>query len=339
MGCTHFPLSSLAYTTFASAHRASKSNWAPRLGLAWAPKRFGGKTIIRGGMGAFYTNITSDTVLNSLLFNGKTQQSYNVLNPDFFPSIPTSQELASNQSPQQLQLLNPHLERGQLWQASVALEREVNSYFRFSAAYTEQRGIHIALTRNINAPLPGTYSGSGTGTYPFGDDLVRLSTESTGLSRSHELTVTPSLMFKSLSLSGTYRLSYAKNDVQGLPSDPYNIRLDWGPSAYEDIRHRLFLFSTIPLPLKLTLGGFFQMSSGSPYNITTGLDLNGNNSLTARPALLAGATAANCSGTYLQYEPAFGCFQLNPAPAAQIGHNSARGPWQTNLSSLTLERS
>ena len=316
------------------------ANWAPRLGFAWAPMRLG-KTVIRGGMGAFYTDIPSDTVLNSLLFNGKTQRSYSVFNPDFFPSIPTSGQLASDQSPQQLQLLSPHLERGQLWQASVALEREVNKYVRLSAGYAERRGVHLELTRNINAPLPGTYSGPGTGTYPFGDDLVRLSTESTGLSRTHELSVTSSIVFKNFTMSGSYLLSYGMTDAEPemYPSDPYNIRLDWGPSTFDDVRHRLMLFGTIPLPMKFTLGEFFTMSSGDPYNITTGLDLNRNASLTARPALLAGVTAAGCSGAYLQYEPDFGCFRLDPTPNAQIERNSGRGPWQTFLSDLSLERS
>lgn len=316
-------------------------NWAPRLGFAWAPRRLGGKTVIRAGAGAFYTDIPSDTILNSLLFNGKTQQSYSVLNPDFFPSIPSTQQLASDQLPQELQLLNPHLERAQLWQASVAMERQINRSLQLSAAYTEQRGIHTLLTRNINAPLPGTYSGPGTGIYPFEDDNVRLSTESTGLSRTHELSVTPSINFKRLTMSGSYRLSYAKTDAESgvLPSDPYHIPLDWGPSLYDDVRHRLVLFATSQLPGKLILGGFYQLASGSPFNITTGLDLNGNSSLTARPALLIGVNAAACSGSYLQYEPTFGCFQLNPAPINQIERNSGRGPWENYLSELTLERS
>jgi hypothetical protein len=62
-------------------------------------------------------------------------------------------------------------------------------------------------------------------------------------------------------------------------------------------------------------------------------------SLTERPTLLAGVTAAGCSGAYFLYERAFGCFQLNPAPSDQIMRNSGRGPSQTNLSELNLERS
>jgi Carboxypeptidase regulatory-like domain len=314
--------------------------WAPRVGVAWAPQRFGGKTVIRGGLGAFYADISSDAILDSLLYNGTTQQSYLVLNPDFFPSIPTPQELAADQSPQQLQLLNPHLERGQLWQASIGIEQELSSHLRLSAAYAEQRGIRVQLARNINAPLPGTYSGPGTGVYPFGDQNVRLSTESTGLSRIHELSVTPSILFKNFTMSGSYRLSYGKTDAEPgtLPSDPYNISLDWGPSTYADVRNNFVFFATIQLPLKMTLGGFFLMSSGSPYNITTGLDLNGDASLTDRPALLSGVTPAACSGSYLHYEPAFGCFQLNPSPTNQTTRNSARGPWQTNLSEVNLQR-
>lgn len=59
-------------------------------------------------------------------------------------------------------------------------------------------------------------------------------------------------------------------------------------------------------------------SSGNPYNITTGLDLNGDSSLTMRPALVPGTAAAEYPGTYLWYRSEFGCFQINSAHTTQI---------------------
>jgi hypothetical protein len=316
-------------------------SWAPRIGLAWAPARLGGKTVIRTGMGAFYDHIPSDTVLNSLRYNGTTQQSYLVTNPDFFPALPSSQQLASSQSPQQIQLLDPHLQRNQLWQASVAIEREINEHLNLSLSYVEQRGVHIALARNINAPLPDTYTGPGTGTYPYGDTLVRMSTESTGVSRTHELTFTPSFTNKYLMLGGSYRLTYGKTDTEdGLqPSDSYDLRLDWGPSSFDDVRHRIRLFATASLPLGLKVGTFFGITSPYTYNITTGIDSNGDSAVTERPGLLRNISAASCTGINQTYRPPFGCFDLDPDPSQQIQRNFGRGLWQFNLESLSVDRS
>jgi hypothetical protein len=80
------------------------------------------------------------------------------------------------------------------------------------------------------------------------------------------------------------------------------------------------------------------MSSGSPYNITTGRDPYSTGASTQRPSLVVGATAASCTGSDLQYEAGFGCFNLNPAPGTAIARNYATGP--SNISvNLRVARS
>jgi hypothetical protein len=44
---------------------------------------------------------------------------------------------------------------------------------------------------------------------------------------------------------------YGKDDNEGLPMNPYNLRAEWGPSSFGDIRHRAVLGTGIPLPGKL----------------------------------------------------------------------------------------
>ena len=63
-------------------------DWAPRIGIAWAPfakKNAPSKTVIRGGFGFFYDRFADNNVENALRNNGYTQQSYQ-LNA---PSCPT----------------------------------------------------------------------------------------------------------------------------------------------------------------------------------------------------------------------------------------------------------
>src|SRR5215469_10059523 len=96
--------------------------------------------------------------------------------------------------------------------------------------------------------------------------------------------------------------------------------------------------TNIPLPWKLSISPFIMAQSGTPYNITTGLDPLGIGIATARPALLANRSAASCTGAHLVYEAAFGCFDLEPSAGEQIiSRNYGRGPGMVNIN-LRLSR-
>ena len=302
-------------------------DWSPRIGIAWGIDGKGNKaakTVLRVGFGTFYDRISASTKLQTLRYNGITQQSYIILNPDFYPNIPSLASLQSGLQPQQLQLLAHDVIAPRNYQANVGIERQVNKYFRISANYIVSRGVHLLRSRDINAPIDGIY--------PFGDHEARFFTESTGFSRTSQLVINPSISYKNISLYGNYAFSHGKDDNEGQPADPYNLRAEWGPSSYGDIRHRGVFGFSLPLPFKVSINPFITASSGSPYNIITGRDLYGDGVISARPALVSGGSAANCSGTDLIYEPSFGCFNLNPAPGTPtISRNFGRGPASVNV--------
>ena len=87
-------------------------------------------------------------------------------------------------------------------------------------------------------------------------------------------------------LQGYYSFGEAHTNANGFPMDQYNTSLDWGRANF-DIRHRGFIGGTIGLPLKLSVNPFITMSSGSPFNITTGQPFNGDGIINARPALVS----------------------------------------------------
>jgi hypothetical protein len=210
------------------------------------------------------------------------------------------------------------------YQANVGVDRQINAFARISVNYIASRGVHLLRSRNINDPIDGVY--------PFGDSEIRLLNETTGFSRTNQLMVSPNINYKKLFLFGFYSLSYGKDDNEGQPANPYNLRAEWGPSSFADVRHRFVLGTSIPLPLKVSISPFIVVQSGTPYNITTGLDPNDDGTFTARPELLTGVTAANCSGANLIYEAKFGCFNVNPpAGAATIERNYGRGPGSATL--------
>ena len=212
-----------------------------------------------------------------------------------------------------------------MYQSSIGMERQLNKYAKLSVNWIDTRGAHLLNSRNINTPIDGSY--------PFGDASIRLLTESAGFSRVNQLVVNTNVNYKKLYVcSDTTRYSYAKDDNEGLPADPYNLQAEWGPSSWGDIRHKAAFGATIPLKWKFTLYPFLVANSGQPYNITTGLDPLNTGFPAARPALLSGVAAGSCTGANLQYAAGFGCFDLNPAAgAATIGHNFARGPSAVNV--------
>jgi hypothetical protein len=92
-----------------------------------------------------------------------------------------------------------------------------------------------------------------------------------------------------LSLFGFYSLSFADSNTAGVgtfPSDSYDVALDYGRAAF-DVRHRLFLGGSFALPKGFRLSPFMITSSGAPFNIIVGQDLNGDSIFNDRPAFAA----------------------------------------------------
>ena len=67
-----------------------------------------------------------------------------------------------------------------------------------------------------------------------------------------------------------------------LPANNYDLQGEWGRSDY-DRRHRLNLVLLYSLPAGFRAAGILNVWSGRPYNITTGIDSNGDNVFNDRP--------------------------------------------------------
>jgi hypothetical protein len=63
-------------------HVARRSNFAPRLGLAWTPLKKARLTL-RGGFGVFYAWLPADVYGETLRFNGVNQNTLLILNPGY----------------------------------------------------------------------------------------------------------------------------------------------------------------------------------------------------------------------------------------------------------------
>jgi len=299
-------------------------DFAPRVGFAWGMDAHGNtaaKTVLRGGFGLFYSRIPLSSTLTAELYNGVTQQSYFITNPSFFPSIPSTSQLTK--SPQQVQELYAGIVAPRSYQGSLSVDRTIDRYARISAQYLTNRGVHLTRTLNINTPVDGVY--------PYGDSTLRELSESNGFSRTNQFIMSPTVNYKKFFLFGFYAYSHGKDDNEGSPANPYNVKAEWGPSTFADVRHRAVIGTNIPLPWKISISPFFIVSSGTPYNITTGIDTLNEGVAAERPSLATNVSAGNCTGANSKYEAGYGCFNLNPAPGTQIERNYGRGPAHETL--------
>jgi len=307
------------------------NDWAPRVGLAWAPKRGSGpaKTVIRAGYGWFFDRFAANNVLNATRQNGVNQQQYVVKNPTFYQNAPSASELASlsTVAPTIYQLA-PNLRSGINMQTAIGVEHQWGKIATTSVTYVNSRGIHQFLTDNVNAFLPGTYDAStGTGVRPNGVNENIYQFQSGGVYNQNQLMVNYTVRAKRVSLFGFYMLGFAKSDTAGanyFPSNQFNPGADYGRASF-DVRNRFLLGGNLQGPYGFSFSPMLVANSGSPFNIVTGQDLNGDNQFNDRPAFATGASTDVLQTSY-------GKFDLNPsADAARIPYNFGTGPGQFSM--------
>ncbi len=298
---------------------------APRVSLAWAPgdpkKR---KTAVRFGFGTFYDRFSEKLTLQTVRQNGLNQQQYQVRNPNFFPAVPPIQTLG-DQLPVTIRRIAPDLRAPSIFQSSIGIERLLPFKTTVASTLTISRGQHLLLSRNINAPLPGTFvpGDSASGIRPYGPGNIFLYESSGHLQQSQWNTNVSSRPHKSLTLSVVYVLNYATSDTDGpttFPANPYDDSNESGRSVLDE-RHRFVVTATLTAPGQFQFSPSLVARSGTPFNITSGKDINGDTLLTERPAL---ATALSSSSTVVT---PYGTLDPNPPPGEEVmARNSGRAP-------------
>jgi hypothetical protein len=312
------------------------ADFAPRLGIAWGidgnGKNKSAKTILRLGYGIFYDRFGENLVLAQQLQNGFIQQQFLIRNPQFFipnqlftpadPNFPTT--AASSET---VYARNSNLRTPYTMQAGVTLERQLSKLANLSVTYLNSRGVHQFYTNVFPPNTPGAPLPTG-----FNPQDIVYQYSSGGIFKQNQLIVNSSVripaahgFIKDLSLFGYYTLNYANSDTGGsgfVPSIPEDISADYGRASF-DIRHRVFFGGTIGAPYGFRLSPFMIVSSGIPFNVTTGQDVFGDAQFNSRPAF---ATCGSGSQTGI-VQTAFGCFNTLPqAGEALIPVNFATGP-------------
>jgi hypothetical protein len=272
-------------------------DWAPRLGIAWGVggRSAAPKVVIRGGFGIFYDRFQTQQILQAERLNGVTQQQFIINNPTCFPGVDVALTNFSNCGPttssaSAIYQIGPRLHAPYTLQGAVSVERQVTKSATVSVTYLNSRGFDQFLTINANAPYPGT-PGSTVRPNPTQGNVYRYVSE--GNFSQNQLIANSNVRIGSkVQVFGYYTLNYANSDtsgVSGFPTNSYNVSQDYGRGTF-DIRQRLFFGGSIALPYLFRLSPFLVASSGSPFNITTATDLNGDSIYNDRPGLVSTAT-------------------------------------------------
>lgn len=323
---------------------------APRLGFAWGIGKSGSapKTILRAGAGIFYDRFDVGNILQAEQLNGINQQQYIVNSPDFLPgNIPPLDSLGGSATFPTIYQIAQNYQTPYVIEGAVGLERQLTKNIKTSVTYVTTHGIRQLLARNINAPLPGTYdpANPASGVRPFGNAGNVYEYEPAGLYNENQLIANFNIrMGRAVSLFGFYTLSYANANAgsggsgggpesgggfgesagASFPMNQYDLSQSYGTAAWAT-RNRFFIGGSVGLPYGFSFSPFMVMTSGRPYNVTLGQDLNGDSIFNDRPAL-ATSLCATCVQTSL------GTFNIDPVSGDQlVPVNNFFGPSQFSM--------
>ncbi|HZT57162.1 MAG TPA: carboxypeptidase regulatory-like domain-containing protein [Pyrinomonadaceae bacterium] len=319
------------------SHIRSRYDFAPRIYMAWSPDGKAGKpakTVIRLGFGIFYDRVAESFSLNAERFNGFNQQQYIISAPlpgdnsllaqqaatilSQFPLVPTVSQLSAFQLPQATRRLDPNAVAPYSYISGAILSRQLTKKITLNVMATTYDTRHVLRTRNINAPLP-----NGLRPQPGLGDIYEYETSGTLNQKQVNFGVTDQVS-RAFSFTANYTLRKSESDTDfgGFPVNQYDLSGEYGRSNF-DFRHQFSLFGSLTVPrVLLSLTPIVIARTGTPFNITTGFDNNGDGIFNDRPAFAdSQTTAADLRHTR------FGDFDINPKPGQRIiPRNYGQGP-------------
>jgi hypothetical protein len=309
-----------------------KSDWAPRVTVAYALGRSAGKqqpkTVVRAGYGWFYQRFTVANGFGAqvpyvsqaihLSADGKHETSVIVNDPSFFnpnaPYDPGTVSSGTGRNAPTFYSISPNMKAANDMEAAIGVDRQLTKLMTGNVTYVYSQGIHQYFTDNLSAAETeiGAQSSFDDDEYPTSPltepSLNNLQYQSGGFYREHQLMATFRASYRNFSFFTNYTYSNAHGDTSGVgsvPSASSDPGLDYGRTSF-DVAQRVMVFGNVTLPWHISASPMLVANAGTPFNVTTGTDLTGNNQFNSRPTYAASCTEANAVQTYL------GCFDVNP---------------------------
>ncbi len=305
------------------------ASFAPRLNVAYTPDK-NKKWILRASAGIFYERFNDSLNLEVERLDGRRQQQI-IIDAPSFPN-PFGGSGAVGNPVQTIRIFDSDLPPPRVLQMGVGFERSLPQGWRMSASFGGVIGWHRLRSRNINAPFVSVLNPDPrTAPRPFGTLENILQFESSGRQRGTSFSVNISQSSnKFFTLNFSYiNLNY-RTDADyyfALPQSSYDSAGEWARPFWL-ARHRIFASATANLPYKLHLSAWLNATSGTPYNITTGRDNNGDGNFNDRPHLSSSTDSQAVPTIFGFLNPNFinGNFRRN------TGTNPALATLDVNLS-------
>lgn len=295
-------------------HVSRQMNLAPRVSLSWHLDA-DGVNAIEAYSGVFYSRVEPGIRFDATRLNGVLQQERVVQNPSFFPVVPTLGS-AATLVPAAQHTVSPDVRMPHDIVGQVSYERRLPHGVLAVAALNMERGRHLLRSRN---------------TAVAGAAAPVFQVESTGRSWQRDVTLSLWGAFsKRASMWGAYTHSRKESDTDSpytMPADSQSQAGEYGRAA-DNRRHRFEFGARFEGPRGFSMSPALSIQSGTPFNITTGRDTNGDTLFTDRPAFaVAGAPGA--------LQTPYGWLNPHPRPGdVIIPRNFGTEPWQVvaNLS-------
>lgn len=326
-------------------HVSDHGDFAPRLAFAYAldghKNAKQAKTVIRGGFGFFYDRFGISNLMNLEQYNGtaKSQATTVITNPTCFDpnslsnidggnpaNLPAVCGSNSSVAPQ-IDSITPHYHSPYAEQTGLSMERQLTRVSTLTLTYLHSFGVHQMVVRDANAFEPGTYEYGNpmlTGVRPtsYPGIIDQYFPEAVYKQNQIILNVNGQITRK-FGMSGFFNWTEAHSDGGGgsNPSNSYNLSQDYGRASF--VRPRfMFLMGNYNAPWGLSLNPFLVSEAGRPYNITSSLDLTGDNFFNDRPTY-----AGSSSNPDDVAQTSFGALDiLAPSNENLLPSNLATGP-------------
>lgn len=257
----------------------------PRFGFTWAPFK-SGKTSVRASWGIFFDYLSTGTYEQALRIDGFRQQELSILNPSYpNPGARGSVSIGNRY------LIDPNLQMARNQRLSAGVDQQIGARGRISATYSYTLNTETLRGENLNQPVGGVRPEKNF------NNIIRAISDGQGT--SHQLISSASWQFATSSpalqrerfnirrggVNVSYFLAKSRSNSDGAFQPPASgdIANEWGPS-FGDVRHRLNVGLNSQALKNLSLNLNFSAATGSPYNITTGGDNNGDFFFNDRPA-------------------------------------------------------
>ena len=321
---------------------SDKDDWAPRVSLAYAlGKRSGNsqpKTVVRAGYGWFYQRFTvangfgssAPYVINTIHENGVNEQQFIQTSGIVFnrysatPLSASSSGSATGKNAPTFYSIAPHFRTANDMEGAIGVDRQITKLITGNVTYVYSQGVHQYFTDNLSAAAEFPIANAQSDTYPAfapaAPDSNNLQYQSGGFYREHQIMTTVRATYRKYSFVANYTFSNAHGDTNGVSSVPSvssDPSLDYGRTDF-DVPQRFMLFGNFTLPWKVSLSPMLVVNSGTPFSITSGSDLTGNNQFNGRPTYASSCSEPSAIATR------WGCFDSqpygteNPAPGTPL---------------------